>query len=524
MRDRILNFLANKDTLIAPEAMDYVLKKREPIQYMEGILDNIKTPPLILTIEHLQKVEALIKTAGAQVSSLDIPVPGDIEEEKKPSIKPIVDLPIKERKLDNFAKSGVFAMEQALECSDSEFPNGIRIIKDLTGSSTCEGTIGDFKQYFNDRFKTLKKIIKEKRQMVGAREISSVNKVDGPIKIIGMVSDIRMTKNGHKMIVLEDESETISVLLGKDSNLASDSTVLDEVIGIIGSKIRDGGLLLAEELVRPDVNVNRVQNRAKEQMYAAFVADIHVGSKMFLKEEFEDFLGWLAGNNGRMRDVGEKVRYIIVPGDTVDGIGIYPEQEEELAIDDIYGQYEELARLLSKVPKRIQVIMLPGNHDAVRPAEPQPTFPKEIRELFSENVTFLGNPSYFSLQGVEVLAYHGRSMDDFIKALPSLDYSEAIKIMIEMLKKRHLVPIYGGRTPIAPEHKDYLVIERIPDIFVTGHGHSTGMTKFRGITLINASAWQSQTNYQKMHNFIPDPAKVPIFNLHTGEATIMDFA
>jgi DNA polymerase II small subunit len=85
------------------------------------------------------------------------------------------------------------------------------------------------------------------------------------------------------------------------------------------------------------------------------------------------------------------------------------------------------------------------------------------------------------------------------------------------------VPIYGGRTPIAPEHKDYLVIDKIPDIFVTGHGHSTGMSSYHGITLINASAWQSQTNYQKMHNFIPDPAKATIFNLKTGRADIMDF-
>jgi DNA polymerase II small subunit len=172
----------------------------------------------------------------------------------------------------------------------------------------------------------------------------------------------------------------------------------------------------------------------------------------------------------------------------------------------------------------VKVILLPGNHDAVRPAEPQPTFSEEIRNLFQENVVFMGNPCYFSIHGIEILAYHGRSMDDFIKALPSMDYSKAIPIMKEMLKKRHLAPIYGGRTPIAPEHKDHMVIDKIPDIFVTGHGHSTGLTKFRGITLINASAWQSQTNYQKMHNFVPDPAKVSIVNMRTGEPVLVDFS
>jgi DNA polymerase II small subunit len=314
------------------------------------------------------------------------------------------------------------------------------------------------------------------------------------------------------------------VLLTKDKGLVTDPTVLDEVIGVIGTINRDRSYMLAEEVVRPDIPVYRTPNRCEESIYAAFVSDIHMGSNTFLKDEFCDFLSWLKGNNSRKRDIAEKLRYIVVPGDAVDGIGIYPGQEEDLAIDDIYSQYEEIARLLNDVPEHVKVIMLPGNHDAVRPAEPQPTFSEEIRKLFPPNVTFVGNPCYFSLHGVEILAYHGRSMDDFIKALPSLDYSKAIPIMIEMLKKRHLAPIYGGKTPIAPEHKDYLVIDRIPDIFVTGHGHSTGMREYRGVTLINASAWQSQTSYQKMHNFIPDPAKVPIINLHTGEASIIDFS
>jgi DNA polymerase II small subunit len=41
--------------------------------------------------------------------------------------------------------------------------------------------------------------------------------------------------------------------------------------------------------------------------------------------------------------------------------------------------------------------------------------------------------------------------------------------------------------------------------------------------LINASSWQAQTSYQKMLNFIPDPAKLPIINLKTGNVTMMDF-
>ena len=96
--------------------------------------------------------------------------------------------------------------------------------------------------------------------------------------------------------------------------------------------------------------------------------------------------------------------------------------------------------------------------------------------------------------------------------------------MKEMLKRRHLAPIYGGRTNLAPEVNDHLVIETIPDIFVTGHVHGTGVERYRGTTLINASSWQDQTNYQRSMNFVPDPAKVPIVNLRDMSIKLMDFA
>jgi DNA polymerase II small subunit len=114
-------------------------------------------------------------------------------------------------------------------------------------------------------------------------------------------------------------------------------------------------------------------------------------------------------------------------------------------------------------------------------------------------------------------------MDDFITVFPAIDISMAIPMMVEMLKRRHLAPIYGGKTPIAPEHEDYLLIDRIPDIFVTGHGHATAVDSYRNVKLINASTWQSQTAYQKMMNYKPDPAKVPIVDLQTYQHIVMEF-
>jgi DNA polymerase II small subunit len=511
MRDEVLNFLTKYGTLVQPEAVDYILRKSEPIRFVEGVLDNMEETPFMLTVEHLQKIDGIAKEAVAQVTK---------REELKPEVSYVPD----EKPLDDFAKEKEIPKQPKINCIEREFPDNLHLISDITGNSTCEGKISDFKLYFNDRLKTLRRYIREKREMAGFIPISRVARAEGTFKAIGMVSEIRRTQKGNKIITIEDEKSTLNVLLTKENGLLSDPTVLDEVVGCVCAKFKENrlgrksNLVIAQNITRPDIPVNRRPKRSKEPKFVAFISDIHVGSDTFLEEEFKRFLAWLNSKEA------QKLDYIVISGDVVDGIGIYPSQEEELKINDIYGQYQELAKLCSLIPSNINVVMLPGNHDAVRPAEPQPTFPEEIRNLFSENVTFMGNPSYFSIHGVEILAYHGRSMDDFIKALPGLDYSKAKKIMVEMLKKRHLVPIYGGRTPIAPEHKDYLVIDKIPDIFVTGHGHATDLGKYRNITLINASCWQSQTKFQRMHNFNPDPAKVICVNLATGEPKIMDFS
>ena len=98
-----------------------------------------------------------------------------------------------------------------------------------------------------------------------------------------------------------------------------------------------------------------------------------------------------------------------------------------------------------------------------------------------------------------------------------------MEVMEAMLKRRHLAPIYGKKTPLAPEKKDYMVIDPVPDIFVTGHVHGAGHSEYRGVKLINASTWQSQTEFQKMHNFNPDPAILPLVHLGTGKVTMKDF-
>jgi DNA polymerase II small subunit len=350
------------------------------------------------------------------------------------------------------------------------------------------------------------------------------------VQLAGIVTSIRTTKNGHKLIELEDDTGTITVMaLKHDTELFSLAceVIVDEVIGIAGKLSKNGDLVIVQNIIFPDIRVHHEKQKAEVPLCAAFLSDVHIGSKMFLKDQFYTFLKWINGNLGtsRQKNVASRIKYLVLPGDLVDGIGIYPGQEKELSISNIYSQYEALADLLTHIPDHITLVLQPGNHDAVRPAEPQPTFEKEIQSLFTgKEYIFVGNPCYYSLHGVEILSYHGQSLLDFSTNIQQLNYNEPTEAMKIMLKKRHLAPVYGGYTPLAPEHADYMIIDRVPDIFVTGHVHISHIDNYRGVTLINASCWQAQTSYQKMLNFVPDSAKVPIVNLKTGNATTMDFS
>jgi DNA polymerase II small subunit len=238
-------------------------------------------------------------------------------------------------------------------------------------------------------------------------------------------------------------------------------------------------------------------------------------------------VSWLNGNvgNKHTRNLASHVKYVVIAGDLVDGIGVYPGQMEELVIQDIYEQYREVAKLIAQIPDYIELVIIPGNHDASRKALPQPAIPRNYAEPLYETrkMYSLGNPCTISLHEVELLLYHGRSLDDVAAVAPNVSVQTPHKSMKLLLQSRHLAPIYGERTPIAPETKDFIVIERVPDIFHAGHVHVLKCDTYRGTLLVNSGAWQGQTEYQKKMGVVPTPGIVPIVNLQTLHVSTINF-
>ena len=213
---------------------------------------------------------------------------------------------------------------------------------------------------------------------------------------------------------------------------------------------------------------------------------------------------------------------MVLSGDVVDGIGVYPGQDQNLNITDVYEQYEFCARSLDNLPEHITPIILPGNHDAVRPAEPQPVLEPLIQQKFNSTI-HVGNPCRMELSGIDVLSYHGKSIDDMVPRMKNVTYEAPAEAMKEMLKKRHLAPMWGERNALSPEEEDQMTIIKKPDIFVTGHTHAHQQEWYRGTQLIVSSTWQGQSDFMRMLGYKPKMGYLSVYNIQNRESKAIQF-
>ncbi|MGB9964355.1 DNA-directed DNA polymerase II small subunit [Halobacterium hubeiense] len=398
----------------------------------------------------------------------------------------------------------------------------VEIEGDVTGESTGTGEYADFVATFRDRYDRLSKKL---RGRVNHRPTDALDSMPGGSEaaVVGMVNDIRSTASGHWLVEVEDTNGVFPTLVMKDRDIAAhvDELLMDEVIAVEGTISDDGGILFADELHFPDIPRTHRPSTADRHVQAALVSDVHVGSQEFAADAWDAFADWLH------TEEADAVEYLLVAGDMVEGVGVYPDQDEELDIVDIYDQYETFAEHLKDVPGDMEIVMIPGNHDAVRLAEPQPAFDEELRSIMSaHDARFTGNPSTVTLEGVDILMYHGVSIDEIIAEYPGDDvsYDNPHRAMEQLLKKRHVAPQFGGRTRVAPEKEDYLVIDEAPDVFHTGHVHKLGVGGYHNVRLVNSGCWQHQTEFQKSVNIDPDVATAPILDLDTLDVTVRKFA
>lgn len=518
----LVNKLLEKNILLPPSLL--LQLDAGSVETLSSRINNPSLPPVSSTSDLLCVLRPSLSTMDEEAAQ----VHGHTHTQ------PIVSIPV------HIDDDGV---RQRQRMVNGEFQ--VRVLSDYQ-EKPKRREVGDFVSYYRERFLALEKILRGRQELQHVLSISRViqKKDQDAVAVIGMVVDKFTTKKNQAIILtIEDVSGIIRVLFSKNRPevyMQAKDVCEDEVIGVIG---KVGGskepVIFGNTLLVPDVPLTKELKKAPldHPGMAAFITDIHIGSRQFMEENFCRMIKWIKGDAGNdaQRLLASKINYLFVGGDLVDGVGIYPGQEDDLAIKDIYDQYQRCAELMGEIPDHIKIIMIPGNHDAMRLNEPQPSLYKDIcRPVWDlKNAMLVSNPSSINIHGTQtfpgfdVLLYHGYSFDYYVSHVESIringGYARADLIMKYLLQRRHLAPA-NTSTPIIPDsRKDPLVIETVPDFFLTGHIHRTKVADYRNVTLINGGCWQDVTAFQVKTGHNPEPCRVSLLDLQTRQVRLLRF-
>jgi len=339
---------------------------------------------------------------------------------------------------------------------------------------------------FNSRYDRMLSLLRARPdffQIEKVNTVKSFTRGKKVIKVAGFVVSKKVTED-YVILTLEDDSGYIRVMCMDDVGRKVEELLLDEFVMAEVESLPRG--YFAKSVTHLDLP-ERTKKTSQVKVYAMFASDLRVGADDFDEESFMKLVGWINGAYGE-RDVVSRLKYLILNGDLVYDVL----RKGGLSVEE---RYERLSGYLASVNSEVKVFVLPGEMDATRRALPQPAvLRKYARDLYSiRNVVMVGNPCMLQLHGVNVLLYHGQSLDDVYAQLHEIGVKRPTSAMKALLRARHVAPTYGRNTPIAPEEEDNLVIGELPDIMHCGHVGIPDEDLYRGTLLISTGAWNRRS-------------------------------
>ena len=240
-----------------------------------------------------------------------------------------------------------------------EHESNIEIIhtRDVTGKSRTKGEVENFVSYFRNRYSRISRLLRTPggESLVDLKDIKRY--LNERVRVNVMVSSKKETKKGNLLLEVEDLTGSFKVVVSNNSRNEklgdkAKGIIVDEVLSITGKVLEP--YIIAEDIDWPEIPVMRERKMAEKDLAIAYMSDTHFGSRYFLERECKSFVDWIHGR-GEAKELAGKVKYLIIAGDLVDGIGIYPNQEKELVVKDIYAQYKMFDDFVESLPDWIEV-------------------------------------------------------------------------------------------------------------------------------------------------------------------------
>ncbi|MHA2166067.1 MAG: metallophosphoesterase [Candidatus Hodarchaeales archaeon] len=451
------------------------------------------------------------------------------EEKLQVSVKKIVQKDLQKRETQKLGTP-----QNTSVIPDKEI--SININLDIPYKLLQEPKIDAFRELFIDRYKLLSTILQENlptNETIMShylQESDIIDKREGVL--IGMIHDTQVLHTNRFVIQLEDPSSrrpTKCVIVQDSTSFPDYRNVLrDSVIGVSGvlpKNFQQGEITAfwGKDIFRPSLREHIPDLNGKYDSKVLCLADILYGAEGFSKKLLSHLIAFLNEEieNPAIPFSPREIEVIIIVGDLVEGTSQNTESE---LIDSYETQYSQLADLLAKIPSRIQIITIPGEHDASQLAIPQPAIDKKIGSSMYKlsNVKNHGNPLRLTINGMKCLVFHGQGSDKIFQNNFKIKEHDSINGFSQLLEYRHLSPEYGSFTSIAPYSKDYLVINEIPDVFITGHLHYANSGIYKGVRIASCGSLKhpkpENSEIGKKSSF----GVFPLIDTKTGEITLFD--
>ena len=338
-KDIVETFL-RKDYLVSPDFFDFF----DSFDEGEDFIDNLphKNNILVITKDVLLILRDDNKTS--ELNWLEFEKSRAVFEKGKDvniyhSFLDIINYNVNHKVRENLNKISeeITKPEAEIILEKEKKATNVTVIKSYVEEENKKREVDSFIKYFHARYNALKDILSKRVELQNAISINKINNKGNRdlVALIGIIQNKQLTKNGHIIVTLEDPTGIIKILFPKNKEFVFDMAqdlVLDEVIGVVG--VNGGEIIFADGVYLPDIPITKEIKKCNDDLCAVFISDIHVGSNNFLEKEFLGFISWL-NCNSEDNELAKKVKYIFVVGDVVDGIGVYPGQEQNLAIKDI---------------------------------------------------------------------------------------------------------------------------------------------------------------------------------------------
>ena len=164
-------------------------------------------------------------------------------------------------------------------------------------------TYDDFVQLFRSRHKQLSSILSGRYELQNALPARRIMEKENreSVAFIGVVREIRETKNSNYVITAEDSTGVLTLIAHTSKPQvieAARDIVPDEVLGFRGTRSSDA--VFIDDVIWPDIPVDQQMRYASDDVGAVFISDVQYG-RQFLHHEFDLFCDWIAGESEEVR-------------------------------------------------------------------------------------------------------------------------------------------------------------------------------------------------------------------------------